>query len=125
MAAQLAHNRGAIGIAGIGWVSEVESFTVTPVGDPEDLEALEGTVGQLEPKGKRLEIGGTIFIPAARHAYTIIYDYWKNFTRLECYAVVGTKFISAVGRFNAPEFTDDGTRFTFVFRGVAPKDRDI
>lgn len=125
MASQLAHRRGKIGIAGVGWVAEVENFTVTPMGDPEDLEAIEGTVGQLEPKGKRVEIAGTVFIPQARHAYSVIYDYWKNFTRVECWAVVGTKFISAFGRFNAPIFNEDGTRMDFTFRGENPKDRNL
>jgi hypothetical protein len=112
MASQLAHVRGAIGLAGVGWVAEVETFTITPVGDPEDLEALEGTVGQLEPKGKRLEITGTVFIPSDRAAYDKILEYWNGFTRVEMYAVFGIQFISAYGRFNA-------------FRGENPKLRRL
>ncbi len=123
--AELPHNRGRIGLSGVGWIAELESFTVTPQGDPEDLEAIEGTVGQLEPKGKRLEISGTVFIPTVRHAYNAIVEYWDGFTRVEMVAEFGNKFVSAKGRFNAPEVTDDGTRMNFTFRGSNPVFREL
>lgn len=125
MATQLAHKRGMIGLAGIGWLAELETFSVTMMGDPEDLEALEGTVGQLEPKGKRVEISGTVFIPESSAAYAKIVQYWDGFTRVECWAVFGKKFVAAYGRFNAPTITEDGTRLDFTFKGENPKIRNL
>lgn len=125
MPSELPHQRGQIAIAGIGWLNELESFTATPVGDPEDLEAIEGTVGQLEPKGKRVEVSFVLFIPMQRHAYSTLFEYWYDFTRFGFVTRVGTKLIQAKGRINAPDFTDDGTRCNCTIRGTLtsrPKD---
>ena len=54
MAEDLPHTRGKIAIQEVGFVTELESYTIRPEGDPEDLDAVEGTVGQLEPKAKKL-----------------------------------------------------------------------
>ena len=125
MAQELPHVRGSLNIAGIGNVSELESFTVTYEGDPEVLRALEGAVGALLPTGLSVNMSGVVFIPYTMHAYTKIVDYWKAGTRVECASVYGNRYTKAVGRFNAPEITDDGTKLSFTFIGQDPVIRDL
>lgn len=125
MAGELPHIRGKIGLAGVGWLAELESFDVSFEGDPIDLEAIEGTVGQLEPKGKRIEISGVLFVPTTSHAQSKITTYWNSFTRVEMVAEWGNMFVSAKGRFNAPKVSDDGTKLSFTFRGASPKIRAL
>jgi hypothetical protein len=122
----LAHGRGRLGIAGIGWVAEVENFTVTATGDPEQLAAIEGTVGYLDPMAPGCEIAGTVFIPKQTNAaYNKIYDSWAANTRLEAWAHIGNILIASFGKFNAPVFTENGTRLDFTLQGEKPRKRNL
>ena len=125
MSGELPHNRGRLAIQGVGWLGELESFEVNFQGDPEDLEAIEGTVGQLPPKGKRVEITGVLFVPDVEHVGSKILEYWDGFTRVGMIAEYGNKHIACKGRFNAPQIGDDGTRFNFTFKGANPKIRSL
>jgi len=117
------HVRGKLAIEGVGFVEELESFTVRFEGDPEDLEALEGTVGQLMPKGVKAIYSGTLFVPSQRDAYSQLLDAWNTGKRLTCIAFMGggTVKVTGKGRMNAPEFTDDGAKMNFEVRCAAPK----
>jgi hypothetical protein len=44
---------------------------------------------------------------------------------VEVAATYGTDYVKAVGRFNAPEITDDGTKMSFTFIGQDPVFRDL
>jgi hypothetical protein len=89
------------------------------------LRALEGAVGALLPTGLSVNMSGVVFIPYQRHVYTKVRKYWKAGTRVEVAATYGTDYVKAVGRFNAPEITDDGTKMSFTFIGQDPVFRDL
>ena len=121
MPGELPHRRGKIAFEGIGFVAEVESFSIEFQGDPEPLLAIDGTVGALEPKGKGVNVTGTLFVPVTTHAYSKIIEKWYSFTRVTFVGFFGNQKVTATGRFNAPTVPEDGTRVGFTFVGFDPK----
>jgi hypothetical protein len=121
MATELAHGWGALYIEGLGKVAELEDVSGEFTGDGTDLEALEGTVGTLPPKAKGINVSGNAFVPNTAGAYSEIVRKWDNGDL--CYAVLrfGGMKIVTYGRFNAPSFTESGTKFAFSFRGRTPR----
>lgn len=121
MASELSHGYGSLYLKGIGKVAELEDVSGQFVGDGTDLEAIEGTVGTLPPKAKGIEVSGTAFVPNVAAAYSKITEMWQDDAL--CYAVMrfGGMKIVTYGRFNAPGFTDAGTKFDFTMRGRTPR----
>jgi hypothetical protein len=119
------HIYGKIGLAGIGWVAELESFDVSLDGTPTPLRALEGTVGFIFPVGKEATITGVVFNPTVKHAYSTMMKYWYEDTIVEMFAEVGTKFIAVKGCFDGPKTSDNGSKTSFSFMGVITSMRDL
>ena len=105
---EFAHRRGSVFIAGVGEVDQLKTFNVEGVGDPTILEALEGSVGSVDPKGKRLKISITVFNPQARHVYSKVWEYWKSGAWVEVACLIGTKYMVIEAQFNAPKGGEDG-----------------
>lgn len=121
MATELAHGYGALYIEGLGKVAELEDVSAQFQGDSEDLIALEGTVGTLPPKARGIEITGTSFVPNISGAYSRVVEYWNDDKLTYAVLRFGGLKIVAFGRFNAPGFSDAGTKFSFTMRGRTPR----
>jgi len=121
MATELAHGYGALFIEGLGKVAELEEVSGQFQGDSEDLIALEGTVGTLPPKARGIEITGTSFVPNISGAYSRVTEYWEDDKLTYAVLKFGGMKVVTYGRFNAPGFTDSGTKFSFTMRGRTPR----
>ena len=121
MATELVHGYGALFIEGLGKVAELEDVSGQLQGDSEDLIALEGTVGTLPPKAKGIEISGTAFVPNIDGAYSAIVKRWDDGDLTYAVLKFGGLKIVTYGVFNAPGFTDSGTKFNFSMRGRTPR----
>jgi hypothetical protein len=121
MATELPHGRGKIAIQGVGFATEVESFSSRYTGDPEQLVSTDGVVGVLPAKSKGAEISFTVFIPNVDHVYSAVQDYWKDDTRVTLICWYGNSKCVCKGRFNGPEVSDDGTKMSCTFIGADPK----
>lgn len=121
MATELAHGYGALFIEGLGKVAELEDVSGQFTGDSEDLIAIEGTVGTLPPKARGIEVSGTAFVPNISGAYSRITEYWESDKLTYVVLRFGGMKVVTYGRFNAPGFTDAGTKFAFTLRGRTPR----
>jgi len=125
MAEAYTYYRLQFGLAGVGFVNLLAEGTITFVGDGEDLVAMEGQVGTLEPLQKGMEISGAVYIPTATEAYDKIREYWQAGSEVTMTAFYGNKASTSDGKFNAPNISDNGTKMNFTFRGKEPRTRTI
>ena len=125
MAEEYTYYRLQFGLSGVGFVNLLAEGTITFTGDGEDLIAMEGQIGTLEPLQKGMELSGAVYIPQATEAYKKIQEYWKAGTEITMTAFYGNQAATADGKFNAPNISDNGTKMNFTFRGKEPRFRTI